>query len=167
MSFPGLRIRAAREADLTAIVALEQSIAEAPHWPEREYVAMLNTDQATTEPVMRCLLVAEAENAECLFGLAVGKIVGPGPKALAEVESIIVDQAARRRGVGTALCAAIAAWSRQRGAATLELEARESNLGAIALYSQLGFVHYGRRRAYYHRPDEDAVLMRLELEKCN
>ena len=30
---------------------------------------------------------------------------------------------------------------------------------AVSLYSQLGFIEVGRRRAYYSEPDEDAVLM--------
>jgi ribosomal-protein-alanine N-acetyltransferase len=65
--------------------------------------------------------------------------------------------------VGEALCEAVAQWCRERGAAELELEVREGNHGAIALYGGLGFVVSGRRKGYYSAPVEDAVLMRLEL----
>jgi ribosomal-protein-alanine N-acetyltransferase len=45
----------------------------------------------------------------------------------------------------------------------LELEVRAGSGGAIALYSGLGFVVAGLRKGYYKEPDEDAVMMRLEL----
>jgi hypothetical protein len=42
---------------------------------------------------------------------------------------------------------------------------RRWSWGAIALYAGLGFIAAGRRGWYYKDPAEDAVLMRLELEK--
>jgi ribosomal-protein-alanine N-acetyltransferase len=45
----------------------------------------------------------------------------------------------------------------------LELEVRAGSIGAIALYSSVGFVVAGRRRDYYREPVEDALLMRLDL----
>ena len=43
------------------------------------------------------------------------------------------------------------------------LEVRASNRAAQSLYDHLGFREYGVRSGYYMNPDEDAVLMRLEL----
>jgi ribosomal-protein-alanine N-acetyltransferase len=63
------------------------------------------------------------------------------------------------------LCAAVITWSRGQGAVAVELEVRVGSGGAIALYVGLGFVVVGRRGGYYRGPVEDAVLMRLELEK--
>ena len=40
------------------------------------------------------------------------------------------------------------------------LEVRVSNRAARALYGKLGFVEHGVRPAYYHRPVEDALLLR-------
>jgi ribosomal-protein-alanine N-acetyltransferase len=45
----------------------------------------------------------------------------------------------------------------------LELEVRAGSGGAIALYAGLGFVVAGRRAGYYREPEEDALLMRLDL----
>jgi [ribosomal protein S18]-alanine N-acetyltransferase len=45
----------------------------------------------------------------------------------------------------------------------LDLEVREGNEGAIALYRGLGFGVVGRRRGYYREPVEDAVLMQMEF----
>jgi ribosomal-protein-alanine N-acetyltransferase len=35
---------------------------------------------------------------------------------------------------------------------------RESNTAARRLYEKLGFSEIGRRKAYYHNPQEDAIL---------
>jgi ribosomal-protein-alanine N-acetyltransferase len=163
MGFPGLHVRDARRQDLDAVMALERNTAEAPHWTEMEYAAIVNADREADALVRRCLLVAEGEGG--LIGFAVGKIVGLGRGAVVELESIVVEKASRRAGVGRALCRAVIAWSQQQGAEALELEVRAGSTGAIALYAGLGFVVAGRRRAYYQGPVEDAVLMRLELEK--
>ena len=40
------------------------------------------------------------------------------------------------------------------------LEVRESNAAARGLYARFGFREVGRRSAYYHRPVEDALVLR-------
>jgi [ribosomal protein S18]-alanine N-acetyltransferase len=162
MGIADLQIRVAKRQDLDTVVALERNTVGAPHWTEREYAAILNTDREA-DTVRRCLLVAEGEDG--LMGFAVGKVVGLGKGATAELESIVVEEGKRRQGLGRMLGEAVIAWSQMQGAESLELEVRADSTGAIALYTGLGFVVTGRRRAYYHEPVEDAVLMRLELEK--
>ncbi len=147
-------------ADLTAVVGLERGIAEAPHWAEGEYAAIVDGGDGA---VRRCLLVAEGEGR--LLGFAVGKVIGSGVDGVGELESVTVDGAARRMGVGRALCGAVFGWCRGEGAVVVELEVRAGNEGAIALYEGLGFVVSGRRGGYYREPVEDAVLMHLDLAK--
>lgn len=163
MSAEGFRVRVGAAADLAGVVALERSVAEAPHWAAAEYAAIVNVDRDTDGPVRRCLFIAEAQGR--LVGFAVGKVIGLGVGGMAELESVVVDLTARRRGVGRALCGVLAAWSREWGVTALELEVRAGSGGAIALYAGLGFIAVGRRGGYYRDPVEDAVLMRLELEK--
>jgi ribosomal-protein-alanine N-acetyltransferase len=50
-------------------------------------------------------------------------------------------------------------WAREQGVTDLALEVRVSNEAAMGLYRRFGFVEQGRRRGYYERPVEDAVLM--------
>ena len=51
-----------------------------------------------------------------------------------------------------------------RGVRTAFLEVRESNSAARALYGSRGFTEIDRRRNYYRRPVEDALVMRRTLE---
>jgi len=158
MSAVGFRVREGGRADLPQVIALERAAVEAPHWAEAEYGAIVDAQDGG---VRRCLFVAETEDR--VVGFAVGKVIGARPGSRAEVECVAVDAAARRGGVGRALCVTIADWVREQGAETLELEVRAASAGAIALYTGLGFVVVGRRRAYYQGPADDAVLMQLEL----
>ena len=54
---------------------------------------------------------------------------------------------------------------RERKLSFLTLEVRASNDPAIALYEKHGFVEVGRRRGYYEKPKEDAILMTLFFEE--
>jgi ribosomal-protein-alanine N-acetyltransferase len=155
----GFHIRVAEVGDVAGVVALERVIAEAPHWATGQYAAMVVDDVGGA--VRRCFFIGEAEGR--LLGFAVGKVIGSDDEGVAELESVVVETSARRRGVGKALCAAVADWCRGRGAAALELEVRAGSVGAIALYAGLGFVVIGRRVGYYRDPVEDALLMRLDL----
>jgi [ribosomal protein S18]-alanine N-acetyltransferase len=160
MSGAAFHVRMAGVGDLAGVVEMERSIAEAPHWGEAEYAAILNEDNGVDVLVRRCLIVAEAEAEGRLLGFAVGKVIGLGP---GELESVAVDSAARRNGVGRVLCEAVIDWCRGQGADWMELEVRAGSGGAIGLYGGLGFVVIGRRKGYYRDPVEDALLMKLEL----
>jgi [ribosomal protein S18]-alanine N-acetyltransferase len=153
-----MMVRLASAADIEAVIQLERTTAEAPHWAESEYVAMLAPASGV---VRRCLFVAESERG--LIGFAVGKVVGIGSESSSELESIAVNSDARRTGTGRSLCAAVIDWCRAHGAVEMELEVRAGSAGAIDLYTGLGFVVEGRRVGYYQAPLDDAVLMRLKL----
>jgi ribosomal-protein-alanine N-acetyltransferase len=53
----------------------------------------------------------------------------------------------------------------ERAVRTVYLEVRASNDHARALYDSRGFVEVGRRKAYYRRPVEDAIVLRRVLEQ--
>jgi [ribosomal protein S18]-alanine N-acetyltransferase len=71
--------------------------------------------------------------------------------------------AARRRGIGTALVRRMLEDFQRRGVVSAFLEVRESNLPAQQLYESFGFTAVGRRAHYYHRPMEDAVVLRAAI----
>ncbi len=62
--------------------------------------------------------------------------------------ALIVDPKHRRQGAGRDLVVACEAWAHAYGAPWLSLAVVEANLGAIALYSSLGFQPVGR---YWYR----------------
>ena len=137
--------------------AATRTICGVRRWSEREYRAIISSWKAD-EAIRRCLFVVEAESG--VLGFAVGSVFVAETRG--EIESVVVAASAQRRGVGRALCAAVADWCREQGAGRVELEVRAGSVGAIALYVGLGFVVSGRRLAYYAVPKDDAVLMVLE-----
>ena len=66
---------------------------------------------------------------------------------------------------GAALLGALFAESERRGAAVLRLEVRGSNLAARRLYEKNGFETVGKRKNYYEKPTEDAILMSKFFQK--
>lgn len=79
-----------------------------------------------------------------------------------EILNLAVAETGRRRGLGRALVRAMLDALAQRGVRQVYLEVRESNAPARALYEAFGFKDVGRRRAYYRRPVEDAIVLRLD-----
>jgi len=75
----------------------------------------------------------------------------------AEVITLAVDPAWRRRGIGGRLLAAGLGRAAQAGAGTAFLEVAIDNIAALALYREAGFAEVGRRRNYYHRPEAGPV----------
>lgn len=84
----------------------------------------------------------------------------------AELLTIAVDAAHRRRGAGRRLLAAVIDHARGAGARSLFLEVGADNPAAHSLYVSRDFAEIGRRKAYYSRADlpaADAIVMRLTL----
>ena len=81
------------------------------------------------------------------------------------ITNVAVHPDARRKGIGTQLVQALLEAARARGLASITLEVREHNEGALALYRREGFQTVGRRKQYYDKPREDAILMTLSLAR--
>ena len=81
------------------------------------------------------------------------------------ISNVAVSPRFRRQGIGRALVAEMLRRAEGRQLTFVTLEVRAHNDGAIALYSQAGFAPVGRRRNYYERPREDAILMTLFFNK--
>ncbi len=120
-----------------------------------------------TDPWPRCLLASALEGygnlalgLYCpeLCGCALGRIVADE----AELHSIAVHPASRRKGHARALLEAFLEQCRDAGVRHVWLEVRASNHPAIALYGGRGFKASGRRPGYYD-DGEDALIYLLDL----
>jgi ribosomal-protein-alanine N-acetyltransferase len=101
------------------------------------------------------------------FGLVhpAGFVLARALAGEAEVLTLAVLPAARRRGLGRALLLGAMGAAAALGAADLYLEVAETNEAALALYRGAGGQMVGRRRAYY--PDGgDACVYRITLTSC-
>jgi ribosomal-protein-alanine N-acetyltransferase len=81
----------------------------------------------------------------------------------AELGNVAVAEAERGRGTGRRLVESAIERIVERGAIECFLEVRESNSHARMLYVSCGFEVVGRRRSYYTKPVEDALVMRRSL----
>jgi ribosomal-protein-alanine N-acetyltransferase len=77
------------------------------------------------------------------------------------ITNIAVSPKHRRKGVGTAILLKMIDDCKQKNAAFLTLEVRDSNKAAISLYEKYGFEVSGRRKNFYSDPKEDAIIMTL------
>ena len=75
------------------------------------------------------------------------------------ISNVAVSPEARRQGIGRLLIRTLLDRAEKLELSFVTLEVRESNAPAIALYAGFGFLPVGRRKKYYERPAEDAILM--------
>lgn len=81
----------------------------------------------------------------------------------AHITTIAIAPAYRGRGLGRQLLEHLIDTATAEGATLVALETRHSNTPALALYTRLGFRQVGRRKAYYAKTNEDAIVMMKEL----
>ena len=82
----------------------------------------------------------------------------------AHITSVTIRDDYRRQGYGRMLFAYLLERAVEDGSLTATLEVRESNLRARALYEAFGLEVVGRRKKYYPKTDEDALIMTKRLE---
>jgi ribosomal-protein-alanine N-acetyltransferase len=145
----------AGEADTAALAALHAKSLP-PGWSEATFRTTLAAQHITTFVMRR---------GDGLCGLCVVQaLVGE-----AEVQTIAVDPAAKRQGIGRTLLEAAIKHACDKEAKWLYLEVAEGNFPARSLYESARFELFGRRKHYYQSSrttPEDALVMRLDLSPC-
>lgn len=134
-----VEVRRARSADLQALLHLE---------------ALFPSDAMSRRSLRRFI-----DNSSAVFLVAVdgadGPIVGNlllltrRDRDSARLYSIVVDLAARGRGIAQQLIEAAHRQARQRGCRRVVLEVRCDNAAALALYQRLGYRAVEMLPAYY------------------
>ncbi len=147
---PALRVRAAAPSDLDAVVEIERASFGDP-WTRALFAGALRAAGSRFDVVLG--------DDQALMGYIVARFAADE----AEVLNLAVAPARRGAGVGALLLSGVMTEARDRRAATVHLDVRESNAAARALYARFGFTEVGRRRAYYREPVEDALVLRCDL----
>jgi [ribosomal protein S18]-alanine N-acetyltransferase len=148
-----IRLREMKQADMAAIMALEEKL-----FPEDAWTPEMFAAEFAQPPSRRLYLVAEAGNA--LIGYA-GMMFTGGSQA--DVVTLAVAPARWGEGTGTALLMALVDEAEKRGCREVLLEVRKDNPRARRLYLRHGFDEIGIRRGYYQPSGVDAVIMRKVL----
>ena len=144
------RFEAMRDAELAAVVAIENAIYDHP-WTRGNFADSLRagyqcwTYRLGTQLIGYFVLLVAAHEAHLL--------------------NLSVASASQRRGHGSALLAESIRIARTLGARNIYLEVRPSNRAAQALYARFGFSHVALRRGYYPAgaQREDALVFALAL----
>ena len=142
-----MRIEKAKPEHIDAVAALEKTCFPADPWPEEIIGRWL--DRYT---------VALGGDGTVLGFLVLSSVLDEG-----SVDNVAVAPEARRHGVADALVDDAVRRAREAELSFLTLEVRASNTPAIRLYEKHGFREVGRRKNYYEKPREDAILMTLVL----
>lgn len=145
-------LRPAIESDLNEVVRIERSCFADP-WSEESFRRLL-----PGHPAIFQVLVVPPEDR--VAGYVIAFALGPD----AEVLNIAVEPASRGKGFAGQMLDVLLIDLGRRGVKAAFLEVRESNTAARGLYGSRGFREIGRRKNYYRRPVEDALVMRRILE---
>jgi [ribosomal protein S18]-alanine N-acetyltransferase len=144
------QLRPMQLEDLDAIMQIEPTIYSHP-WSRGNFADSLNAGHSAW------VLTLQGD----LIGYTLMMLVLDEAQLL----NISVSKAYQKRGWGRVLLEHMIAKAKQYKATNMFLEVRPSNVGAIALYENMGFNEMAIRRKYYpsHNGREDAVLMGLAL----
>ena len=134
-------------AEIDEVIAIEHASFTNP-WTREMYLAELENPG-----VSFCYLARESGGRAigfCSFWRVADEL---------HINNLAVLPLNRRGGVATALLRHVLREGARRGAVRATLEVRKSNDPARLLYERLGFAIAGVRRAYYTKPDEDAIVL--------
>lgn len=131
--------------------------------------------QSFTTPWQLSSFEYEIENRDAILKVAVlnvdivGYICVRTILDVTHVMDLAVTPRLKRMGIGSLLLRnALQELRRTRpDISMITLEVRESNIAALKLYEKYGFREIGRRRGYYKKPVEDALIMELDMNADN
>ncbi|MBE0615321.1 MAG: ribosomal protein S18-alanine N-acetyltransferase [Burkholderiales bacterium] len=147
---PAIVLRPMVEADLAAVIPVENAIYAFP-WTPGNFRDSL------------------AAGYSCWMYERDGELIGYAAMMHATDESHLLNLSivagAQMQGYGSQLLAQLCEIARERGSRLFFLEVRPSNAAALRLYERNGFQRIGLRRDYYpaHAGREDALIFGLQL----
>lgn len=154
MDVAGVVVRAMERDDLQRVAEVEAGTFSMP-WSEATFRGLLRRGDVDA-------LVAIDSG-----GAIAGYAVAWGLYDQGELANIAIVPAWRGSGLAARMLAAVLGRLEARGIEQVFLEVRESNGRARSFYARHGFREIGRRRRYYARPVEDALVLYRHLGERN
>lgn len=130
------------------------SSAFAYSWGQHEFERLISASNAFGDAALD-------PKRQSLVGFILSRVAGDE----AEVLTVVVAPAHRKRGIGRALVASHLSRLRNVRVRSLFLEVGETNAAARKLYAGLGFVEVGRRKNYYRTSDPSEQIAALVLRR--
>lgn len=140
------RIRKATAADLPALERIEQEQFSNP-WSREYFAAEL------ANPRAHFFVAVEPLRGELVGFLLFWKLDGE-----LELHKVAVAGSWQRQGHAARLLSHFLSTGRSWGSGRAVLEVRAANIPAIRLYEKFAFRQAGRRRDYYDKPVDDALI---------
>jgi ribosomal-protein-alanine N-acetyltransferase len=149
---PPVYVEAAGTDDVEDLVGLERRSFSNP-WTAGHFRQALAIPERGRVLLLRAAVGDDPKGmvGYCVFEMVVDEV---------HVHNLAIAPSRRRQGLGRRLLALTIDIARRRGARSALLEVRQGNWPALELYRSMGFRPVGRRRGYYTRPTEDAVVLR-------
>ena len=150
----GMRVEIRRVLleDVPAVAAIERAAFSDP-WSQQSF------EEALDHPAIHFVC------AQSSVGDVLGYVVAWFVADQGEIANLAVAPSGWGAGIGRALLDDALSEGERRGAQAVFLEVRDSNERARRLYASSGFEEVGRRRRYYRKPVEDAIVLRRTLKE--
>lgn len=147
---PAVSLRIMQRENLEQILAIEHVSFRSP-WPRSAF------ELAIAAPDLLSVIACT--------DVVLGYLIGCPDANNLLIANVAVHPRARGDGLGRRLIEAAITRARELRLDGCELDVRMSNERAQRLYDRLGFEPRGVRRGYYQHPVEDALHMRLALDR--
>ncbi|MBQ4282554.1 MAG: ribosomal protein S18-alanine N-acetyltransferase [Lachnospira sp.] len=138
-------VRPMREGDIEEVVAIENAIFSIP-WSAKSFLDACKEEY-------NIYLVCEIDGKIAGY-CGLWTVMGEG-----NITNMAVAEEYRKHGIGTALMKAMEMLGQKMDVSIFFLEVRESNVAAQKLYEKMGYREIGRRKRFYEKPVEDALVM--------
>jgi ribosomal-protein-alanine N-acetyltransferase len=146
---PRFDIREATRADAAAVAEIETLCFTSP-WSRKDILREIEWNESAYYLVC-------ADGARVISYAGLWTVLNEG-----HITNVAVHPDFRGRGIGRAVLVALIERTRRlAGITEFTLEVRPTNAAAMRLYRKAGFLEEGRRKDYYTKPSEDAVIMWL------
>ncbi len=141
-------VRECKYKDILSVAALEKECFDGESW------SFGSLASAFENPSYHMFVAEES-----------GEIIGYGCISVVcencDLENVLVAEAYRRGGIGTALLNALLSEAKENGAEHVFLELRVSNAPAMRMYLNNGFVGVYARTRYYSDGEDCLVMKRI------